>query len=273
MNRKKRTTNKTLRPVNYNAGNIIWYQRELLSVIRVMNDDVRSEIVKIIRDNPLASDSALMANDANPIEFIRQAIAALSKRWIDRFISMAIPTAEVITNKTGEAVDRSLLSAARKDAMTINMQWTDAMLQKREAIIAENVSLIRSIPEKYFTDVEGMVYRAVAKGGDRKGLADEIEANFGKRHGITRRRAEFIARDQVRKATSGLSNARQQAAGIKRGIWLHSGGGSEPRPKHVHANGQEFDLDKGLPIGDKGQYVLPGEEAGCGCTWKPKLPF
>ncbi|KKF37912.1 phage head morphogenesis protein [Erwinia tracheiphila] len=223
-------------------------------------------MIPIFEDNPLAMD-------ANPVQLLRGALRSLSRKWIDRFITKATPTAEIITNKTGEAVDRSLLASARKDAMTINMQWTDAMLEKREAIIAENVSLIRSIPEKYFTDVESMVFRAVAKGGDRKLLADEIEVSFGKRHGVTRRRAEFIARDQVRKATSALSNARQQAAGIKRGIWIHSGGGNEPRVKHVHANGQEFDLKKGLPIGDKGQYVLPGDEPGCGCTWKPVLPF
>lgn len=263
MSRKK---TKRLRAVNYNAGNIIWYRSQLLSIIREMNEDVKTQIVPIFADNPLAMD-------ANPVQLLRGALRSLSKKWIERFITKATPTAQSIINKTGEAVDRSLLASARKDAMTINMQWTDAMLEKREAIIAENVSLIRSIPEKYFTDVESMVFRAISKGGDRKGLADEIEANFGKRYGITRRRAEFIARDQVRKATSALSNARQQAAGIKRGIWIHSGGGNEPRTKHVHANGQEFDLDKGLPIGDKGQYVLPGEEPGCGCSWKPVLPF
>ncbi|MFP1862263.1 phage minor head protein [Lonsdalea quercina] len=262
MNRKK----KSLRAVNYNAGNISWYQKELLSTIREMNADVKKQVLAILDDNPLAMD-------ANPIELLRGALRAMSKRWVDIFISKSIPTAESVVKKTGEAVDRSLLASARKDAMTINMQFTEAMLQKRDAIIAENVSLIRSIPEKYFTDVESMVFRSVAKGGDRKALADEIEASFGKRHKITRKRAEFIARDQVRKATSSLSNARQQAAGIKRGIWIHSGGGSEPRKKHVHANGKEFDLDKGLPIGDKGQYVLPGQEPNCGCTWKPVLPF
>ncbi len=52
------------------------------------------------------------------------------------------------------------------------------MMQKRDAIIAENVSLIRSIPEKYFTEVESMVFRSIAKGGDRKQLADEIEREF-----------------------------------------------------------------------------------------------
>lgn len=256
--------------MNYNAGNIRWYQKELLRTIREMNDDVKAEIVTIMRDNPLSMD---MAMDANPVDMVKSAIASLAKKWIDNFIRKAIPVSDEVADKTLEAVDRGILASARKDSLVINLQWTDAMLQKRDAIIAENVSLIRSIPEKYFTEVESMVFRSIAKGGDRKQLADEIEREFGKRHGITRRRAEFIARDQVRKATSALSNARQQAAGIKKGIWLHSGGGNHPRHKHVKANGEEFDLDKGLPIGDKGQYVLPGDEPGCGCTWKPKLPF
>lgn len=256
--------------MNYNAGNIRWYQKELLRTIREMNDDVKAEMVTIMRDNPLAMD---MAMDANPVDLVKRAISSLAKKWIDNFIRKAIPVSDKVADKTLEAVDRGILASARKDSLVINLQWTDAMLQKRDAIIAENVALIRSIPEKYFTEVESMVFRSIAKGGDRKQLADEIEREFGKRHGITRRRAEFIARDQVRKATSALSNARQQAAGIKKGIWLHSGGGNQPRHKHVQANGKKFDLDKGLPIGDKGQYVLPGEEPSCGCTWKPVLPF
>lgn len=256
--------------MNYNAGNIRWYQKELLRTIREMNDDVNAEIVTIMRDNPLAMD---MAMDANPVDLVKRAISSLAKKWIDNFINKALPVSDVLFKKTVNAVDRGLLASARVDGLTINMQWTQAMTEKVDAIIAENVALIRSIPEKYFTEVESMVFRSIAKGGDRKKLADEIEREFGKRHGITRRRAEFIARDQVRKATSALSNARQQAAGIKKGIWLHSGGGNQPRHKHVLANGKEFDLDKGLPIGDKGQYVLPGEEPNCGCTWKPVLPF
>ncbi len=269
MSRKK---TKSLKAVNYNAGNIKWYQRELLAEIREMNDDVRRQVLEIIRDNPLAQDSQL-AMDANPVQLVKRALDALARKWVDRFINMAFPISDDLVKKTESAVDRGLLASARKESLTINMQWTPAMTEKVDAIIAENVSLIRSIPEKYFTEVEGMVYRAVARGGDRKALADEIEANFGKRHGITRRRAEGIARDQVRKATASLSRQRQKAAGIKRGIWIHSGGSNRPRKKHVHAHGQEFDLDVGLPVGDKGQYVLPGEEVECGCTWKPVLPF
>ncbi|HGK4675240.1 TPA: phage minor head protein [Kluyvera georgiana] len=268
MSRKK----KTLTAINYNAGNIKWYQRELLAEIREMNDDVKRQVLDIIRDNPLAEDSAL-AMDANPVQLVKRALDALARKWVDRFINKALPISDDLVKKTESAVDRGLLASARKESLTINMQWTPAMTEKVDAIIAENVSLIRSIPEKYFTEVEGMVYRAVARGGDRKALADEIEANFGKRYGITRRRAEFIARDQVRKATSALSNARMQAAGIEEAEWVHSGGSNKPRHSHVIAGKERkrFRLDKGCLI--DGEYIYPGQLPGCGCTCKPVLPF
>lgn len=261
-----------LRPINYNAGNIKWYQRQLLAEIREMNDEVRREIVNAIRSNPLAQDANL-AMDANPVTFIKRLLDSLARKWVDRFINKALPISDELMDKTQDAVDRGLLAAARRESMTINMQWTDAMLEKREAIIAENVSLIRSIPEKYFTEVEGMVYRAVARGGDRKMLADEIERNFGKRHGITRRRAEFIARDQTRKATSALSAARQQAAGIVEAEWVHSGGGNKRRHSHVKAGRERkrFKLSKGCLI--DGEYIIPGQLPNCGCVWRPVLPF
>lgn len=268
MNRK--TTR--LKPINYNAGNIKWYQKQLLAEIREMNDEVRHEIVNAIRDNPLAQDANL-AMDANPVEMIRKMLDVLSGKWVRDFINKAKSWSDEMIDKTQTAVDRGLLAAARRESMTINMQWTDAMLEKREAIIAENVSLIRSIPEKYFTEVEGMVYRAVARGGDRKMLADEIERNFDKRHGITRRRAEFIARDQTRKATSALSAARQQAAGIVEAEWVHSGGGNKPRHSHVKAGRERkrFKLSEGCLI--DGEYIMPGQLPNCGCVWRPVLPF
>lgn len=87
---------------------------------------------------------------------------------------------------------------------------TSQMNNALQATIAENVGLIRSIPEKYFTEVEGLVMRSVARGRDLSYLTDELQ----KRYGITRRRAAFIARDQNNKATSVVQSARQQALGI-----------------------------------------------------------
>lgn len=263
---QKKAKSKTLRPVNYNAGNMIWYQHQMMELVRQMQVDVKSGVMPIIEENP-------MAMDANPVKLVRHALQKLAEKWIARFVEESSPIAAKFTAKTTAAADRSLLASARKDSMTINMQWTPAMLEKQEAIISENVALIRSIPAQYFTEVESMVFRSMAKGGDRKTLSDEIEASFGKRFGITRRRAEFIAKDQTRKATSALSAARQQAAGIREGEWVHSGGGNQPRHSHVKAGKERkrFDLSKGCLI--DGEYIMPGQLPHCGCTWKPVLPF
>lgn len=268
MTRKRQ---RTFRPVHYNAGDISWYRSTLLREIRAMNKDVRATVIQVFDENPLAEPE--MANDANPVRIVRDAIRNLANKWINRFIDMATGVSDELVTKTTDAVDRNLKSSARKEGMTIQMQWTTAMEERQEAIIAENVSLIRSIPEKYFTEVEGMVYRAVAKGGDRKQLTDELMQNFTQREGITRRRAEFIARDQVRKATSALSAVRQQAAGITHGEWIHSGGQANPRHSHVKAGSErlEFDLSKGAYL--DGQWVMPGFLPNCSCSWRPKIKF
>lgn len=134
MNRKK---TKTLNAINYNAGNIRWYQRELLAEIRAMNDEVKQQITNIIRDNPLAEDSAL-AMDANPVTLVKKALEALARKWVDRFINKALPVSDAVFQRTESSVDRGLMASARREGITINMQWTQAMLEKREAIIAEN---------------------------------------------------------------------------------------------------------------------------------------
>lgn len=270
----------TFRPVNYNAGDILWYRATLLREIRAMNKDVRATVLNAFENNPtLQPDpepipgSIQMAQDANPVRVLRDALRSLASKWISRFVDMATGVSDELVTKTNNSVDRNLKASARKEGMTIQMQWTPAMEERQEAIIAENVSLIRSIPEKYFTEVEGMVYRAVAKGGDRKMLADELVERFSQREGITRRRAEFIARDQVRKATSSLSAVRQQAAGIEEGEWIHSAGQANPRHSHVKAGSERksFRLDQGCYL--DGEWIMPGQLPNCSCSWRPVLKF
>lgn len=267
-----RVKQKNLPAVKYNAGNMAWYSREMIRMINEMNKDVRSQMKMIFSEHNFAQPE-VMANDANPVSLIERAIRALSEKWISRFIKRSTTLSKEMADKTVAGVDRSIERAFETNGMRINMQWTEAMAQRKDAIIAENVSLIRSIPEKHFTEVEGMVYRAVARGGDRKQLTDEIMEGFSKREGITRRRAVNIANDQIRKTTSALAAVRQQAAGITEGIWVHSAGQAHPRHRHVKANGTKFKLSEGLPVGDKGEYVLPATQVNCACSWRPVAPW
>lgn len=56
---------------------------------------------------------------------------------------------------------------------------------------------------------------------------------------------------------------KSQYAG-KRGRWLPSSA-IEPRPLHAKFYGKEYIIGEGLPAGDNGEIVEPGDEYGCQC--------
>lgn len=226
---------------------------------------MQASVVYWLSANYRASGAAV-AMDASPAVMMRNAMQKLAKRWTRRFDDMAQKLADRFANDAMKNADASLATAFKDAGFTVEFKMTSQMNNALQATIAENVGLIRSIPEKYFTEVEGLVMRSVARGRDLGYLTDELQ----KRYGITRRRAALIARDQNAKATSVMQSARQRSLGITHGIWRHSHAGKEPRQSHVKSDGKKFDLSKGLMI--DGKLTFPGQEINCRCTWSAVLP-
>lgn len=226
---------------------------------------MQKSVVYWLTANYKASGAAV-AMDASPAVFMREAMRKLAKHWTKSFDDIAQKLADRFAGDAMKNSDVSLRNALDTAGFTVEFKMTAPMNNALQATIAENVGMIRSIPEKYFTEVEGMVMRSVARGRDLGTLTDDLQ----KRYGITRRRAALIARDQNNKATSVMQAARQKSLGITQGIWRHSHAGKEPRPLHVKADGKVFDIDKGLYL--DGKWVMPGEEINCRCTWSPVIP-
>ena len=132
------------------------------------------------------------------------------------------------------------------------------------ATISENVNLIKSIPQEYFTDIEGAVMRSVQVGRDLGSLAKELEEHYG----VSKRRAALIARDQNNKCTAAIDRSRKIELELYDNIWLHSHAGKTPRPTHVAMDGKHFDIRKGMWDSAVGKYVWPGTEVGCRCLSK-----
>ena len=252
---------KTIRPVRPNAGVEAWYRKQLDKQIREM----QKSVVHWLTANYKASGAAV-AMDASPAVFMRDAMKKLAKRWTKSFDNIAQKLSDRFAGDAMKNSDVSLHNALDTAGFTVEFTMTAPMNNALQATITENVGLIRSIPEKYFSEVEGLVMRSVARGRDLSYLTDELQ----RRYGITRRRAALIARDQNNKATSVMQAARQKSLGITQGIWRHSHAGKEPRPSHVKADGKKFDIDKGMYL--DGKWVMPGEEINCRCTWSPVIP-
>jgi SPP1 gp7 family putative phage head morphogenesis protein len=163
-----------------------------------------------------------------------------------------------------DRTDAQMKSMLKKSGLTVKFNITPAMRDIMKATVAENVSLIKSIPQEYLKNVEGAVMRSVQVGRDLGALSKELRTKFG----VSKRRAALIARDQNNKATSAFQRARQVELGITEAIWMHSHAGKKPRRTHVAMNGKRYDVKQGMWDSDEKEYVFPGQLINCRCTSK-----
>lgn len=133
----------------------------------------------------------------------------------------------------------------------------------RDNWIAENTRLIKTIPPQYLGDVEGVIRRGVAQGLAPKELAKQIEARFD----VTMNRAKVIARDQVSKANSALTEHRQKDLGVDSYTWMSSDD-ARVRPTHRKADGNVYRWDKPPEFTDG----HPGNAVMCRCWARAVWP-
>jgi SPP1 gp7 family putative phage head morphogenesis protein len=211
------------------------------------------------------NEPIMLAMDELPAHTLNRKLRQLRSRWEKNFSEAAKELAKYFMRKSESRSTTQLRNILRDAGISVKFRMTQAQRDIINAAIAENVSLIKSIPSKYFTEVEGLVMRSVQTGRDLEQLTNDLE----KRYHVTRKRASFIARDQNNKATAALSRSRYLELGVNRAVWLHSGGGKEPRPTHLANSGEEFDVKTGWFDPHEKKFIHPGELINCRCVAKP----
>lgn len=247
------------------------YRARLLRLIDEMNRSIVYWLERAYRgqDEKIALISGDgMAYDATAANVLDDLMRRLRRRWLRRFSDMAKQLAEYFATEAGQRSDEQLKRILKRGGMAVEFKLTPAVREVLGAIVKENVALIKSIPEQYLGQVEGAVMRSVSAGRDLASLTKELR----ERHGVTRRRAELIARDQNNKASGAITRIRYAALGIERGIWLHSGGGRKPRPSHVANSGKEYSIKDGWLDPKEGKRIFPGQLPNCRCVVKPIIP-
>jgi len=264
MPSRTKKNEQALRPVHPNAGIQAAYRKSILSLVDEMNNSVRFWLKAAYRANP-----PLMAQDRNPAQELRAAIRALARRWQRNFDQAGPKFADYFARSTQARSDAALRKILRDAGYSVRFEMTPAMRDVMDATIGEQVALIRSIPQQYLTQVEGLVMRSVQTGRDLGQLTKDLQEQFG----VTRRRAATIARDQNNKATASMTRVRQVQLGITEAIWVHSGGGKHPRPTHMKAgrDGVRYDVSKGWLDPAIGKRILPGELINCRCISRPVI--
>ena len=250
-----------MRPTFANAGVAAQYRRQLTALITTLHESVEGWLRQAYTDN-----TPVMAQDESPTQRLSEKLRAMVKRWESKLNEGADDLARLFADKNCRHADVVLRRALSDAGFSVKFSVTKRLLDVQQAVIGENVGLIRSIGQQYFSEVETMVMRSAQNGRNLHQLTQELANNYR----ITKKRAIFIARDQNNKATAVFNRARQLDLGIKQARWMHSSAGKVPRQSHINAHDIIYDIAEGCWIDDA--YIQPGELINCRCVSIPIIP-
>lgn len=153
------------------------------------------------------------------------------------------------------------MSRALRDEI-LNTPTGDLM----RARLAEQVTLIKSIP----LDAGQRVHEWTLAGIEDGTRAAEVAAAIRDSTGVSQRKAMLIARTEVSRTASMLTEARSRNVGSTQYIWRSSEDG-DVRESHQEVNGQVFRWDTPPTLSD-GTTTHPGCIYNCRCWAETILP-
>lgn len=178
-------------------------------------------------------------------------------------------TAQTAATETNRH-NRAQVGKQLKTVLGIDVLQSEPWLEPAaKAFVRENVKLIKTVPGKYFDEIERLVLEGTRTGRRHESIATEIKT----RYGVSESRAARIARDQVGKFNGQLDRKRHEDLGLDRYRWRCAmdervrgrPDGHYPKSRHNHfaREGQVFAYDKPPPDGH------PGEPIQCRCWAEP----
>jgi uncharacterized protein with gpF-like domain len=257
--------NKTiaLAPVPPNAGLTEWYFEQLRKLLEAMSKSLELHILATWKS---LTPEIGMGSDASPSIALKRSMGKWGRRWVSKFDDMASEIARKFAARTVRHADTSNAAILKRAGFTIGFSPSPAATEAYQAVVAQNVALIKNLPREYVQGIENAVWASVMQGQDMAALAKELR----NRYDMSVRRAALISRDQNRKATALIENVRRQEVGITHAVWLHSHAVKHPRPSHKAFSGKIYELKKGAYL--DGKWVWPGTEINCMCLSRAIIP-
>jgi len=203
------------------------YRARLVRMVKAVEAEIRERLISELPRLAQMRDATAPRRDSWDIEI---------ERLIEGLTVFGARQAESVINDLGEFADGvnqfNRRSFARAMANVIGVDFTSGAdgqwLQiEMRSWASENAALIKSIPERMLTDVEGIAQRALRTGADPRETAREIRERFG----VTESRARLLARDQVSKLNGQITQGRNQALGLDLYVWSDS---SDERVRESH---------------------------------------
>jgi SPP1 gp7 family putative phage head morphogenesis protein len=215
---------------------------------------VRAELPNVLRllENTTRADAD---DEGSALEMLQRALGRAGRAVNERELhGVAEQFGKQTTTFQKVQLDRQVRAAVGVPFSAVEKPTTDRM----PGFITENVSLIKTVPERYFEGVQDVVRQAFAEGWS----TDRLTAAVSERGQVADSNARRIARDQVGKLNAQVNQDRQEALGVTGYIWR---GVLDQRERDAHTDreGKHFDWD------DPPEDGHPGEPVQCRCSAEP----
>lgn len=208
--------------------------------------------------------------DGSPAARSQIILNKLMKKYRGKFDDLATMATDRMIKATLKHVDTTSGLSLRELGAGFELPdfWSSRLREIVAASTKEATQLIKTIPERFLSQVQGETMRSITSG---RGMAD-LTPFLAEKYGQNLRKAKNVALDQTRKAYSNLAAQRMRDAGVQEFEWRHSHGAHDPRKQHQSWSGKIFRYDD-PPVDETFGPVLPGQAINCRCFARPVLRF
>jgi SPP1 gp7 family putative phage head morphogenesis protein len=254
------------------------YTAVILTLVRRMCDDTKKAMQAVFAGEAAPELSAMdEVGDlpAGTSTKARVALNAIMDKYEPLFNRWAKKATKRMMDRTVKNSGITLGMSLRQMSAAVTLdasKITPALMDIINASTTEAVSLIKLIPAKYLTNVQGAVSRSITSGNGLQDLVPFLE----KQYQGNVRHARNVALDQTRKAYNNVNAERMNSIGVTTYEWIHANGSREPRALHIALNGKVCSLQDPPYIGEmygEPVYGKPGDLPSCRCRMRPILDF
>lgn len=250
-NRRKGTV-QPLPPTHGSPGAERAYLKALRVILRELARETRENIV------PLAV-AEIQANRA----MMRDAERSWFKRLLELSIDLVISADGMVGRILGLEAERHTSAFAATAKRILGVDLSAVVRQEDLGDLLQNAALknaqlIKGLADDTVRRVSLTVMNAVTNGSTAKDLRAELTRQFG----ISDRRAQLIARNEIASLNSDMNRLRHVQAGVTTYIWRTSHD-ERVRPRHRDLDGKVYKY--GEPTGAE-QGLPPGKPINCRCV-------
>jgi SPP1 gp7 family putative phage head morphogenesis protein len=197
--------------------------------------------------------------------------AQMLQAVLNRYAATLTPWAEAVANRMVTEVaardERAWIRVSQQMGQALRREIATAPTgEAMRTAMAAQVKLITSLPTEAGQRVHDLVIAGISEGRRAEDVAKEI-ARSGE---VSDARARLIARTEVSRTATMLTQARAQHIGSTHYIW-RTAGDSDVRPTHKALNGKTIAWND-PPECDPGYRAHAGAIFNCRCYCEPIIP-